>query len=217
VTRHPAWSGAIVALVALIIAVVLIATSSDSDKKTVSRKPTTTTSPARPIPRLHLIIGRVIVHNVGTRTRVSRSLRNTVRASLQRYVDDAIVGPLERGGTVPAYKLMYDSGVRHFALKRDLNALTESRTGFQRKRVHATASRVRLDVLGAPNGLPALVAATFRVNIDAPTARGRLSIRRFAEMTYARERGHWVVTAYRVSVRRGFSGRPATTTSAVAS
>jgi hypothetical protein len=92
--------------------------------------------------------------------------------------------------------------VRRTALGRDLGELTEVKMGFRRKRVHATASRVRVDALGGPDGRPALVAMTFSLNIDASTPKGRLAIRRHTELTFAKEFGEWLVTAYQVDVTR---------------
>ena len=74
-------------------------------------------------------------------------------------------------------------------------------------------TRVRIDAVSEPTGRLALVATTFNLRIDAQTPTGRkLVVRRRTELTFAYESGKWVVTAYRVSVRRSVGGRTTTTT-----
>jgi hypothetical protein len=197
------------------IVVVLIATMSDAGKKTVaaSPRPTTVPAPTAP-PRVKLVIGRVIVRSVGPRAHVRRPLRRALRRAAQRYVDSAIIAPLEQGRAIPGYGKMYDPGVKRLALGRDLAKLTEVKMGFRRKRVHATASKVRVDAIGNLNGRPALVALTFSLNIDAATPKGRLAIRRHTELTFAREFGRWLVTAYQVDVSRSLGKKKAKTAAA---
>ena len=75
--------------------------------------------------------------------------------------------------------------------------------GFRRKRVHATASKcARRRARWSRAGSPALVALTWSMNIDAITSKGRLAIRRHTELTFAKEFGQWLVTAYQVDVTR---------------
>ena len=74
-------------------------------------------------------------------------------------------------------------------------------------------TKVRIDAISEPTGKLALVATTFVVRIDAQTPTGRkLVVRRRTELTFADEFGKWVVTAYRVTVRRSVGGRTTTTT-----
>jgi hypothetical protein len=201
--RHPRWTrvAGVVLLVAIVVTLVVVL--ADSPKKKAATAPTTTTVPRAPvIPRVKLRIGRVFVQNIGPRAHVRRPVRRDLLAAAQRYVDDAIIAPLEKGHLIAGYGKMYDPGVRSRALGHDLAMLTEAKMGFRRDRVHATASPVRVDAIGGPDGRPALVALTFALNVDAPTAKGKLAIRRRTELTFAPEFGRWLVTAYRVSVQR---------------
>jgi hypothetical protein len=190
-------------LLVAIVATVVVATAG-SPKKKQTTAPTTTTVPrsAPVIPRVELRIGRVFVQNVGPPAHVGRPVRRDLLAAAQRYVDDAIIAPLETGHLVAGYGKMYDPGVRSRALGHDLATLTEAKMGYRRDRVHATASPVQVDAIGGPDGRPALVALTFALNVDTPTAKGPLAIRRLTELTFAPEFGRWLVTAYQVGVQR---------------
>jgi hypothetical protein len=194
-----------------VVAVVLVATSG-SDHQSVGPTPkTTTTRPTATVPHVRLVIGSVHVRSVGPKTKVRPSLRHALLRAAQRYVDDAIIGPLERGRAIPGYAKMYDPIVKRPALRRDLAELTEAKTRLRSKRVHASASRVRLDALGGPDGQPALVALTWRLDIDTVTSKGRLAIRRRTELTFAKEFGRWLVTAYQVDVERSVGKHRKTT------
>jgi hypothetical protein len=180
----------------------MVATSGTDDDTVARREPKPTTSPNPPEPRLKLEVGQVVVRSIGTRTHVRRPLRRALLTKTQRYVDGAIIAPLEHGRALPGWNKVFDPFVRRFARKRDLDDLTEVRMGFRRKRVHATASKVRIDAIGAPNGQPALVALSWTMGVDAVTGKGKLAIRRRTELTFAREFGQWVVTAYQADVTR---------------
>jgi len=200
----------VVLLIAIVATIVLVMAGSPRKKQTTAPTTTTTVPRRAPvIPRVKLRIGRVFVQNVGPPAHVRRPVRRDVLAAAQRYVDDAIIAPLEKGHLIAGYGRMYDPGVRGRALGHDLAELTEAKMGFRRDRVHATASPVRVDAIGGPDGRPALVALTFALNVDTPTAKGPLAIRRRTELTFAPEFGRWLVTAYQVSVQRSL-GRSGT-------
>jgi hypothetical protein len=189
----------------VLVVVVLMA---ESPKKHETAAPTTTTTrPAPKIPRLTLRIGKVSVQNVGPPAQVHTPVRRELLHELQRYVDDAIIAPLEHGRAVKGYGKMFDPGVSATALGRDLAVLTEAKMGFRHNPVRATASPVRLDAIGGSDGRPALVAATFAIHIDTPTTKGYLAIRHHAELTFAPEFGGWLVTAYQANVERSL-GHP---------
>jgi len=205
VERNPAAAITIgVVVIAAVIALVLVLSAGSGDD-TVAHTPnqkTTTTRPKAEPPRLKLVIGPVHVQSTGAPAKVAPSLRRALLRTAQRYVDDAIIAPLERGHAVPGYAQMYDPSVKGRATGRDLADLTEVKMGFRRKRVFASASRVRLDALGAPSGRVALVALSWSLNIDTITSKGRLAIRRHTELTFDKEFGRWLVIAYKVDVER---------------
>jgi hypothetical protein len=214
VSRNPAAAITVgVVVIAAAIAAWLLLTS-DSGDKTVERPPavTTTTRPPRKIPRVKLRLGPVHVQSIGPTATVSKSLRHALLRKAQRYVDGAIIAPLERGHAIQGYAKMYDPRIKGKALRRDLAELTEIKAGFLRERVHASASRVRVDALGAPSGRVALVALTWLLDIDANTPKGHLAERRHTELTFDNVFGKWLVTAYRVDVKRTLGKHTKTTT-----
>jgi hypothetical protein len=157
---------------------------------------------------LKLEIGDVAVQSAGPPATINGSTRQSVLNSSQSYLDDAILGPLEKGKLLSGYQALFDPGVRVRAIGRDQATITEVRTG-KVSQVKATATKVRLDGMGDQTGKLVLVAATFGVDV---TAKG-VKIERLTELTFANENGKWVVTAYRVGVTRTSSAR---TTAAVA-
>ena len=94
----------------------------------------------------------------------------------------------------------------------DIAVLTEVQTGKSNGAVRATASPVRIDALGDPTGKLALASTSWTMNIKSPTPKGRLTIRRKTELTFANEFGKWYVTAYRVTVRRTVGAKTASQT-----
>src|SRR5262249_55922084 len=133
----------------------------------------------------------------------------TLLDASQSYVDDAILAPLEKGKLEAAYAKVFDLGVRGDATGRDRATLTEVRTGKLSGTVKATATPVRLDAMGDQTGKLVLVAATCGVDVSASGSSGPLKISRLAELTFAPEQGRWLVTAYRVGVKRTATARTA--------
>jgi len=162
---------------------------------------------------LVLKIGAIDVQSAGPPARINSSVQQAVLDASQSYVDDAILAPLEKGHLNQAYARIFDRGVRRAATGHDRATLTEVRTGELKAPVKATATKVRLDGMGDQTGKLVLVAATFGVNVNAKGSGGPVKIDRLAELTFAPEGGRWVVTAYRVGVKRT---TPAQTTAAVA-
>ena len=160
---------------------------------------------------LVLKIGKVNVQSAGPPPRINSSVKQAVLDSSQSYVDDAVLAPLENGKPNPAYAKIFDLGVRRSATGSDRGTLTEVRTGKLKAAVKATATQVQLDGMGDQTGKLVLVAASFRVQVDAKGSGGPVKITRGAELTFARVGNRWLVTAYRFVVIRK---TPASTTSA---
>ncbi len=202
-TRNPARAITIVVVVlAAAIAALMLTTSDQGDNTVAAKRTPTTTAPVPPTPKVKLEIGRVVPHSVGRPVHVRRSLRHTLLRKTQRYVDRAIIAPLGRGRTSPGWHKVFDPGVRHFARKRDVADLTEAKARARHERVRVTASKVRVDALGGPDGRPTLVALTWSMRVGTVPAKGRPSTRRHTEFTFAKEFGEWLVTAYQVDVTR---------------
>jgi hypothetical protein len=203
-------------VVAVAVVAVLLANLADSGSgtKAAKKKATTTTTPAATSTALKLRLGAAHIQNTGLPTKVKLPVRLALVKIAQGYVDNAIMAPLEKGAVNNAYATSFDPGVKRAAARTDRAVLTEVRTGAATGPVKATASPVRIDVVGDPTGKIALAATTFTMQIKAPTAKGLLTIRRRTELTFANEFGRWYVTAYRVTVRRSLGAK---TTSSTAS
>jgi hypothetical protein len=191
--------GSVVAIAILAFVLVKLATGDDGGKK-----PAKVENSAG----LTLEIGEVAVESAGPVAKISNSTQQSVLDSSQKYVDEAILAPLEKGKLEKSYAQLFDSGVRTSATGRDEATVTEARTG-KSAPVKATATKVRLDGMADPTGKVVLVAATFGVDLNAKGVK----IQRLTELTFASDHGKWVVTAYRVGVKRTTSAR---TTAAVA-
>jgi len=192
---------AIVAVLAIIIAIVAGGGSKSVKPKHVDNSV-----------GLVLKIGTVDVQSAGPPAHISSAARQAVLDASQSYVDDAILAPVDKGHLDEAYARIFDRGVRKSATGRDRAALTEVRTG-SLKAPKATATPVRLDGMGDQTGKLVLVAATFWVHVSADGSGGKVKIERLSELTFAPEGGRWVVTAYRVGVKRTGTAQ---TTAAVA-
>jgi hypothetical protein len=151
---------------------------------------------------LTLVMGKVNVQNTGFPAAVNKHLQRSVMAATQRYFDDAIQAPLQKGKIDNAYGSVFDPSIAKLAVRRDRATLAEAATGPIRSPIRIASSRVRIDGLGDPAGKIMLVAASFNLEINAGTPNGKLSINRHTELTFAKESGIWRVTAYRVTVKR---------------
>jgi hypothetical protein len=199
--------------VAVAVIGVLLASTANSGNNGPKRK--AKGKPATTVPKsnqLTLKVGKVVVQNAGPPAKVTRAMRRTLLSTTQFYMDGAILAPLERGQVNKQYAKVFDAGVRKAAANNDRAVLTEATTGRARGAVTATASPVRIDALGDPTGNIALAATSFTMNVKTPTPKGRLTIRRKTELTFANEFGKWYVTAYQVTVRRSIGAKTSSKT-----
>jgi hypothetical protein len=203
-------------VVAVAVVALLLASLANSGSGSKAPKKATTTTPSTPNTALTLRIGAVHTQNTGLPTKVKPAVRVALVKIDQGYVNDAIMAPLEKGAVNNAYVTSFDPGVKGAAARTDRAVLTEVRTGAATGPVVATASPVRIDVVGDQTGKIALAATTFTMQIKAPTARGTLVIRRRTELTFANEFGRWYVTAYRVTVRRALGAKTTSSTASTA-
>jgi hypothetical protein len=200
--------------VAIVVAV-LVSLGDSGAKHTPSlgkaKKPSGTTAKTKN-PETLLVMGRVVVQNTGFPTAVKAPVRRVVMSATQRYFDDAIQAPLLHGKVDNAFATVFDAGVSGAARHGDRETLTDAATGPIRGPVRMGASKVRIDGLGDPSGKLVLVATTFTLDVNATTPTGKLTISRHTELTFAYESGHWLVTAYHVSVQRSIGKKTTSTT-----
>ena len=210
-----AVAGAVV-FVGIVIIILVVAAGNDDKHKpaasTATKPSTTGTTKDAKKQSLKLVLGRVVVQDTGFPTRVRPPVRRAVMAATQRYFDYAIQAPLAHRKVNNAYSNVFDTGVNGQAAGRDRATMTEEATGPIRGPVRMLASPVRLDALGDPYGKPALVGASFSLQVNAATPTGKLRIVRHTELTFAYESGRWRVTAYKVTVRRSIAGKSTSTT-----
>ena len=200
-----------VAIVAAILVSLADSGAKHSPANGKAKKPSGTTAKAKN-PSTNLVMGRVVVQNTGFPSAVKAPVRRVVMNATQSYFDDAIQTPLRHGKVNNAYAKVFDAGVSGAARRRDRATLTDAATGPLLGPVRIGASRVRIDGLGDPSGKLMLVATTFTLDVSAPTATGKLTISRHTELTFAYESGHWLVTAYHVSVQRSIGKKTTSNT-----
>jgi hypothetical protein len=200
----------VASVVAIAVVAVLLANLADSGGNKQATTKTKPTTPAATSKALTLRVGEVSVQNTGAPATVKPPVRVALLKVTQGYVNNAILAPLENGQVNAAYTVAFDPGVKRAATRTDRAVLTEASSGVATGPVTAAATPVRIDALGDPTGKIALAAATFTLRIKAPTAKGTVNIRRRTELTFANEFGTWVVTAYRVSVRRSLGAKAKT-------
>lgn len=197
-----------------VVLVVLLtgACSGKSHKKTASPPVAQSTESGSATRRTHLLrIGTVALQRAGSRGSISVATRNEVLASAQRYVDRAILAPLETGRAGRGYPALFVAGLRPAATGVDTRVLTDLAVGNTATLVEKT-SPVALSGLADQSGSLLYLATKFHVAVQATTGGGPMTINRTVELTYVRGEGTWLVTAYRVAVTRT---RPATTKSVV--
>jgi hypothetical protein len=201
-----------VVLVGAIVAVMVSSADSGSDQAT---RGTTKSPPTNAAKKTwtKLLPGGVVVQSAGPPfVTVRPPVRRAVMGATQRYFDDAIQAPLRNGRVNVAYSKVFDPGVNGLAARRDRAALTDAATGPIKGNVRMLASRVRIDGLADPTGQLTLVATTFTLKVKAATPTGQLTIKRNTELTFSHDSGRWLVTAYRVTVRRSLGAKTTTTT-----
>ena len=150
----------------------------------------------------HLLrIGKVDVESAGRAVRPDVTTQRAVLATAQRYVDDAILTPLETGRLGPGYAQLFAGSIRPAAIGIDRARLTDLGVG-PTTTFTETSTPVTLSVLTDPSGALLYAATDFRVDVDATTSRGRITISRRVELTIERDGSAWFVVAYRTTVTR---------------
>jgi hypothetical protein len=205
-----------ISIVLVVAVALLLASTADTGGKQTAKAKAKAKAKARAaaVRPVKLVLGAVVVQSTGLPGAVRAPVRAAVMRATQQYFDDAILAPVRRGRVDNRYARVFDPGVQGLAKGKHRGVLTEAATrDVIRPPVGIKATKVRIDAVSEPTGKLALVATTFILKIDAQTPTGRrLVVRRRTELTFADEFGKWVVTAYRVSVRRSVGGRTTTTT-----
>jgi hypothetical protein len=200
------------ALVGALVITALAACSDGSHKATTSSSsppPVAVSKNVRP-----LTLGPIDVQSAGPVVKIDKTIRKTVLAATERYLDTAVYRPLDAGEIGPGYRALFDAGLRAAATGRDQSALTDLTVG-KATSYSARSKPVRVAALIDVWGAVLYVATTLSTTLKVTTASGPLTIARNVELTFAASAKRWLITAYRVTAKR--STPTATTTTSATS
>jgi hypothetical protein len=190
------------AFVAIMLAVVLAGACSSGHKKQQSPPAAQSIESGSATRRTRVLaIGSTVLQRAGSRGRITRETRHAVLASAQRYVDRAILAPLETGKAGRGYPALFVPGLRPAATGVDQRVLTDLAVGNTATLVE-TPSPVVLTGLADQSGVLLYLATKFSIELQVTTASGPMTIKRTVELTYEHVGHEWLVTAYRVTVTR---------------
>ena len=158
-----------------------------------------------------LRIGSEKVERSGTNGSITNGTRRAVLRAAQRYVDNAILAPLETGKLGRDYAGTFVSSVRPAATGVDQGILTDLVIG-RTTSLSEDASPVTLSALFDPAGNLLYTATRFTLTVRATRANGAVTIKRTVELTLESDGKQWLVDAYRISVKRTVPKPPTTTT-----
>jgi hypothetical protein len=208
--RAAVVAASIVVIVALAI-LAFVSCSSGSSKTRAAGTSTSTRPPATKKVQA-LKIGTVHIESAGPPLDLSKTTREAVLASAQRYVDTGVYGPLDSGAVATGYATLFETPIRTAATTVDRAALTELSVG-KAEKYSAKASPVAVSGLVDASGALLYLATNFTMQERVTTASGPLEVTRIVELTFAPNGKHWQVTAYRVVATRK-TGLATTTTTA---
>jgi hypothetical protein len=197
----------------LVLGALLAACSSGGSSKTKPTTTTTTTSQhsvtGKATRVTHaLTIGKVNIERAGDGGGIKVATRKAVLAVAQRYVDTAILTPLETGKLGRGYAVLFAAGIRPAVTGPDQGILTDMSVG-QTTSLKETSTPVELSGLLDAFGTPLYLAADFHLNVQATNSTGALTTSRTVELTFEPIGHGWLITAYRASVRRAMPTRAA--------
>ena len=188
---------------ALVFGALLAACSHGGSSKT---EPTTTTpqkSVTGTVARsTHaLTIGKVNIERAGNGGGIRIATRKAVLAVAQRYVDTAILAPLETGKLGRGYAALFAPGIRPAVTGPDQGVLTDLSVG-KTTSLKQTSTPVVLSGLLDGFGTPLFLATNFNVNVQATKPGGAITTSRTVELTFEPIGHSWLITAYRATARR---------------
>jgi hypothetical protein len=160
-----------------------------------------------------LAIGPVSVESIGPDVKIPKSTQKKILEAAQKYVNTAVVAPLDTGKADPAFGSLFDTGIRGHATSVDSGVLTDNGIG-KASSYDQAASPLRLMGLADGSGRFLYLAVSFFESVNAKTDAGAVTSGRDVELTYAPSGKDWLVTAYRVKTMRKLPSGATTTTTA---
>ena len=158
-----------------------------------------------------LTIGSTDVQRAGSKGSLSAGARRAVLGLAQKYLDSAILAPLETGRLGHAYPTVFAPGIRAAAAGSDEPVLTDLSVG-KTTALSEQATPVAVSALLDSSGTLVYAATKFTLKIRATTASGTITIDRSVELTMQPVDKTFVVVAYRVTATRTAPTHKTTTT-----
>ncbi len=158
-----------------------------------------------------LTIGAVRVDSIGPNVKIPRDTEKTILDAAQKYVNTAVVAPLDKGAVDPAFASVFDTGVRSQATTVDRDVLTDEGIG-KVTSYEQVSSPLTLTGLADGSGQFLYLAVNFFETVNGKTEAGPITSGRDVELTFAPSGKDWLVTAYRVKVQRKLPSGATTTT-----
>jgi hypothetical protein len=187
---------------ALLVALALAVAACGGGKKHDNTQPSPTTKPkVLAIKTAILKVGKVDVESVGPNAQIDPPTGRAVMTIAQKYIDNAVFAPLQKGTLGAEYAKLFDPGVKPVAIGADRNALTDLSVG-KATNLSTAATPVLLSALAGSLGEMTYVATNFDLRVKGLLGKDRLGITRHIEFTFAKTGKNWLVTAYRVQVIR---------------
>src|SRR5262249_2461094 len=145
-----------------------------------------------------LKIGTVKVESVGVLGTIPKDKQKVLLVASQKYLDDALLAPLETGNLGAGYAALFDPTLRGAATTTDKGALTDLGVGPASK-YKQNANKVAISGLTDANGNLMFAATNFNVQTVASVDGGQATITHNVELTF---NPLGLVTAYRVKTIR---------------
>ena len=195
-----------IAVAALLVTVPVALTGCSGGSDTAAPAPP-------PSARAALTAAPATIESVGSPVTLDQATQDRLVALAQKYVDSALLAPLETGTTGADYPTLFDDGVRGDATGADAAVLTLAPVG-KVERFDQQAQPVTISGLADADGNLVFLAAKFSVTVEAPTPTGTGTFTNDVELTAAPTGDDWLVTAYRVVATRQVPEATSTTTAA---
>jgi hypothetical protein len=158
----------------------------------------------------------VTVASAGPPAQLPDADKAAVFAAVGSYVQDASVDPLE-GKATPDLASHFAAAAAPALQGTERDALTDTDVPRSTGRVTATLKPVNLHALADSTGAIDLVGATLDLTVQAPAAKGPITIHRTGELMFTRDAGTWKILSFKLAVTRdgaGLGAETSTTTKA---
>jgi hypothetical protein len=130
------------------------------------------------------------------------SVLNGVLATLNRYLDGALVAPLRSGTVAPGLPALFTATAAQRLNGPDRATLVDDGTGSPNRQVGVDDASMSLTGLLAPDGSISVVAAKVDVALRAGGPRDATRVSRSGELVLVPDGGTWKIDGYDLKVTR---------------